>query len=109
MLTAPLDWALHAGTVCDILRDLDYLVGRGVAFYLEGFTIHRKGGWPYSPSEINSFDDALSVLRDNGAACTAHFDAICLLQGVSYHGLASMDRGRELLVKLLGKAAQKEL
>jgi hypothetical protein len=52
----------------------------------------------YAPSRIGNFLEAQSVLRENGAAGTPHFDAICLLEGVSWHSI--LDKGRNLLSRL---------
>jgi hypothetical protein len=95
-----LDWRLHAPMVFKILMDLEYLKNRGVSFHLRKVdsVILRRGGYGYSPNEIRSFEDALSVLRDNGAACTPHFDAICLLEGVMYYRI--LDKGRALLKRI---------
>ena len=100
MKTAELDWRLHAPMVFKVLTDSKYLKTRGVNFTMDEFrTIHQHGGWPYSPTKIRGFDEALSVLRDIG--CTgSHFEAICILQGVSYHRL--LVKGRELLARLFG-------
>jgi hypothetical protein len=94
------DWKLHAPMVFKILMDLEYLKKRGIHFQLHESVILRQGGWGYSPSEISSFEDAISVLRDNGCASTPHFEAICLLEGVSYYKI--LNKGRALLVKLTG-------
>ena len=95
-----IDWQLHAPMVYKILTDSKYLERKGISFHLNDktFTIHRIGGWSYSPCRIRSFEAALSVLRDNGGACSPHFSAICLLEGVSYHKI--LDSGRNLLKRI---------
>lgn len=98
-LNTNFDWKLHAPMVFKILTDLDSLKVHGISFELRDSVIFRKGGYRYSPWEIRSFDDALSVLRDNAYACSPHFDAICLLKGVSYYHI--LDKGRALLKRLM--------
>ena len=92
------DWMLHAPMVFAILQDLEYFKHRGVSFELKGSVIRKHGGCPYSPSEITSFRDAETVLRDEGAACTPHFDAVCLFEGVSFHAI--LGRGRDLINRI---------
>lgn len=103
MKSGELDWMMHAPMVYEVLSDLRYLRQRGISLSFDGQVIRRSGGWGYSPSEIASFEDALTVLRDNGAACTPHFSAICLLEGVSYFSV--LDDGRALLRRLFGGAS----
>lgn len=92
------DFRLHSPMVFQILSDLKYLKDRGVTFQLIDGKIYRNGGWDYSPSIIRTYHQAQDVLRDNGCAGTPHFEAICLLEGVSWHKL--LDKGRSLLKKL---------
>lgn len=99
MKTPELDWRLHAPMVFKILMDCEYLTKvRGMSFTMDGSgTIHKRGGWQYSPSEIRGFDDAQSVFRDNGCAFS-HYDAICILKGESFQSL--LVEGRKLLARL---------
>lgn len=99
MKTPELDWRLHAPMVFKILTDCEYLAKVShINFTMDSSgTIHLKGGWPYSPSEIRGFDDAQSVFRDNGCAFV-HYDAICILKGESFQRL--LVEGRKLLVRL---------
>jgi len=89
------DWMLHASMVYQILNDSSYLRNQGVQFRLDNYVIYKTGGWTYSPDKIASFKDATKVLCDEAASSTPHFQAICLLQGVSYYSI--LDKGRELL------------
>ena len=93
-----MDWQLHVPIIFKILTDLEYFKIGGIHFVLEGNIIHRHGGWTYSPSEIICFRDAAIVFHDNACTGTPHFEALCLLEGVSYHKY--LDRGRALLSRL---------
>lgn len=106
--TAELDWRLHAPMIFKIITDCEYLTKhRGATFTMDSYgTIHRRGGWPYSPSEIRSFDAALDVLRANGCAFV-HFDAICILKGESFQSI--LVEGRKLLARLFPAGGRYEV
>jgi hypothetical protein len=98
MKTPELEWMLYVPMVFKILTDCEYLTRvQGIKFSLDGFTIRRSGGWQYAPSEILSFDDALSVLQGNGCAF-AHWEAICILAGESFSRV--LEKGPVLLARL---------
>lgn len=92
------DWKLNAPLVLKILENLEYLKKRGIKFVLVDGVIHKYGGCRYSPSIIDSYNKALDVLRDESCAGTPHFEAVCLLDGVSYYEI--LTKGMELLARL---------
>jgi hypothetical protein len=94
------DWKLNAPLVLKVLKDSKILQKDGVKFVLVDGVIKRTGGRNFTCPDINSYEKALDLLRDYHSG-TPHFEAVCLLEGVSYHKI--LTRGQELLVKLKGK------
>ena len=91
------DWKLNVPIVLKILQDSETLKKSGVKFVLMDGVIKRTGGRNFTCLDINSYEKALDLLRDYHSG-TPHFEAVCLLAGVSYYKI--LTRGQELLVRL---------